>query len=111
LPLRFLADSRFGLWRDVEAHANSSLPGITAYLTPLSQLCHGHLPGFSPSRGWRIRAQFCGLCPFRLHATQGFALCQPRASAVRRRGGSRTAPIKAQQVARSGDGKPSPYSL
>ena len=27
------------------------------------------------------------------------------------RGGSRNAPFKAQQVARSGDGKPSPYSL
>jgi len=26
-------------------------------------------------------------------------------------GGSRTAPIKSQQVARSADGKPSPYSL
>ena len=36
LPLRFLADSRFGLWRDVEAHPNSSLLGITVYLTPLS---------------------------------------------------------------------------
>jgi hypothetical protein len=56
LPLRFLPDPRFGLWRDVEAHANSSLLGITVYLTPLSQLCHGYLPDFSPSRGWR-RAQ------------------------------------------------------
>ena len=43
LPLRFLPDLRFGLWRDVEAHANTSLPGITVYLTPLSQLCHGYV--------------------------------------------------------------------
>jgi hypothetical protein len=42
LPPRFLADSRFGLWRDVEAHANSSLLGITllsfAALSALSRL-------------------------------------------------------------------------
>jgi hypothetical protein len=73
LPLRFLPDSRFGLWRDVEAHANSSLPGITVYLAPLSQLCHGYLPGFSPSRGWCIKAKPCNLCSFRLHATLRFA--------------------------------------
>ena len=47
LPLRFLPDSRFGLWRDVEAHANSSLLRITVYFTPLSQLCHGYLAGLS----------------------------------------------------------------
>jgi hypothetical protein len=29
------------------------------------------------TRGWR-RAQLCGLCSFRLRATQGFALRQPR---------------------------------
>src|SRR5208282_4671304 len=34
LPLRFLPDSRFGLWRNVEAHANNSLLGVTVYLTP-----------------------------------------------------------------------------
>jgi len=78
LPLRFLPDSRFGLSRDVEAHANSSLLGITVYPTPLSQLCHGYLPGLSASRGWRIRTKLCGLCSFRLHATRGFALRQPR---------------------------------
>jgi hypothetical protein len=42
LPLRFLPDSRFGLCRDVEAHAKSSLPGITllsyAPLAALSRL-------------------------------------------------------------------------
>ena len=80
LPLRFLPDSRFGLWRDVEAHPNSSLLGIPVYLTPLSQLCHGYLPGVSPSRGWYMRAQLCGLCSFRLHATPGFALRLPRIS-------------------------------
>jgi putative transposase len=37
--------------------------------------------------------------------------CQPRASAVRRRGGSRTAPIKAQQVARSGGRQAVPLQL
>jgi len=60
LPLRFLADSRFGLWRDVEAHANSSLLGITVYLTPLSQLCHSYLPGLSAFRGWSaaLRSRF-----------------------------------------------------
>jgi hypothetical protein len=41
LPLRFLPDSRFGLWRDVEAHANRSLLGITSYHTPFSELCYG----------------------------------------------------------------------
>jgi hypothetical protein len=45
LALRFPADSRFGLRRDVEAHGSSSLPGIIVYLTPLSQLCHGYLAG------------------------------------------------------------------
>jgi hypothetical protein len=42
LPLRFLPDSRFGLWRDVKAHANSSLLGTTvlsyAPLAALSRL-------------------------------------------------------------------------
>jgi hypothetical protein len=42
LPLRFLSDSRFGLWRDVEAYANSSPLGITllshAPLAALSRL-------------------------------------------------------------------------
>ena len=42
LPLRFLPDSRFGSWRDVEAHATSSLLGITvlsqAPLAALSRL-------------------------------------------------------------------------
>jgi hypothetical protein len=49
LPLRFLPDSRFGLWRDIEAHANSSLLGITVYLTPLSQLCHRYFARPNPS--------------------------------------------------------------
>jgi hypothetical protein len=52
LPLRFLPDSRFGLWRNLEAHANSSLLGVTVYLTPLSQLCHG-LQLFGPLPGDR----------------------------------------------------------
>jgi hypothetical protein len=43
LPLRFLADSRFDLWRDIEAPANSSLLRIPVYLTPLSRPCHGYL--------------------------------------------------------------------
>ena len=43
LALRFLADSGFGLGRDVETHGSRSLPGIIVYLTPLSQLCHGYL--------------------------------------------------------------------
>src|ERR1017187_1851337 len=43
LPIRFLPDSHFGLWRDVETHANSSLIEITVYFTPLSPLCHGYL--------------------------------------------------------------------
>jgi len=34
LPLRFLPDLRFGLWRDVEAHANTSLPGLLFILRP-----------------------------------------------------------------------------
>jgi len=39
LPLRLLPDSSFGLWRDVEAHANRSLLGITVLLyAPLATL-------------------------------------------------------------------------
>jgi hypothetical protein len=34
----------------------------------------GEMPAY---HGWR-EAQFCGLCSFRLHATPGFALRQPR---------------------------------
>jgi hypothetical protein len=43
LPLRFLPDSRIGLWRDVEAHANSSLLGITVLSRALSPRCYGCL--------------------------------------------------------------------
>jgi hypothetical protein len=39
-------------------------------------------------------AQLWALCSFRLHATRGFVLRQPRASSVRRTGGSRTAPTQ-----------------
>jgi hypothetical protein len=58
LPLRFLPDSRFSLWRDVEAHANSPLLGITvlsyAALAALSRLCCRLLG--SATRGYHRRA-------------------------------------------------------
>jgi hypothetical protein len=48
LPLRFLPDSRFGLWRDIEAHADTSLLGTTllsyAPLAALSRLPYFVVP-------------------------------------------------------------------
>jgi len=67
LPLRFLADSRFGLWRDVEAHANRSLLGIPVYFTTLSQICHA---------GWR-RAKLSGFDVSRLGNPHSSTLTRP----------------------------------
>src|SRR5437764_14274219 len=76
LPLGFLPDSSFGLWRDVEAHANNSLLGITIYRTPLSQLCHGYLAGFSSSRTGHIkRCSIASLAAF----THSYDLSRPSA--------------------------------
>jgi hypothetical protein len=36
------------------------------------------IPNLPPRHTNGHRAQLCGLCSFRLHATQGFALRQPR---------------------------------
>jgi len=45
LPLRFLPDSSFGLWRDVEAHARRSLLGIAVLsYAPLTALLSASRP-------------------------------------------------------------------